>query len=631
MAMNGIPSCERRDSKDSHGAGPDDARPDYDVVIVGSGFGGSVAALRLVEKGYRVAVLEAGRRFADSDYPRTSWDVRRYLFAPRLGCWGIQRINVLRDVVVLAGAGVGGGSLVYGNTLYRPKSGAFYADPQWAHITDWRTELAPHYDVAARMLGVTTNPTTTPGDTVLAAVAAEMGVADTFGPPQVGVFFGVDGGLAGVTVPDPYFGGAGPERTGCLQCGACMTGCRHGAKNSLPKNYLHLAERAGADVWDRTTVRGLEPPGSGGTWRVRVAPTGRSDRHARVVTAAQVVLAGGTWGTQQLLHQGMVDGTLPGLSARLGELTRTNSEAICGATRRLRSPDERDFTQGVAITSSVHPDEVTHIEPCRYGRGAQILSLVSTVMTDGEGSRPRWLRWLGQSLRHPGQLMSDVIGARSWSQRTIIALVMQSENNSLTLRPRRRPFTRRIRLVSGAGHGTPSPRWLPVANEVSRRIARHIDGHAHGSYSEVLDIPLTAHFLGGAVIGDSPRSGVIDPYHRVYGYDTLHVVDGAAVSAILGVNPALTIAAQAERALSLWPNHGEVDPRPAQDEPYRRLEPVVAKRPAVACFGPARPGAGAVRVAAPTSRVPGPVGHGGLLAVGRVTDSDGHGVPAGAP
>ncbi len=572
-----------QDPRDEGGGGHD-----YDVVVVGSGFGGAVAALRLTEKGYRVAVLEAGRRFADRDFPRTSWDLRRYLFAPRLGCFGIQRIHVLRDVVVLAGAGVGGGSLVYGNTLYRPHSGAFYADPQWAHITDWRAELEPHYDTAARMLGVVRNPVTTPADTVLAAVADEMGVGHTFGPTPVGVYFGADGGLPGVRVPDPYFGGAGPDRSGCLQCGACMTGCRHNAKNTLVKNYLYLAEKLGARVLERTTVRSLAPRPEGG-WRVRVAPTGRGERSARTLRAEQVVLAGGTWGTQQLLHQGVVDGTLPRVSARLGFLTRTNSEALCAATRRLGSELEADFREGVAITSSMHPDERTLIEPCRYGRGAQVISLLGTVMTDGGGNRPRWLRWVGAGLRHPGHLFSHIVGIGSWSKRTIITLVMQTEDNSITIRPRRRPFSRRVALTSTRGQGTPSPRWLPQANEATRRIARLIDGHPHSSIADIFDIPMTAHFLGGAVIGDSPATGVIDPYHRVYGYETLHVVDGAAVSANLGVNPSLTIAAQAERAISLWPNRGEPDTRPAQGEPYVALPPVASRRVAVSAFGPAAP------------------------------------------
>lgn len=571
------------------GAPGSSREPDYDVIVVGSGFGGSVAALRLVEKGYRVAVLEAGRRFADTDFPKTTWDLRRYLFAPRLGCFGIQRINVLRDVIVLGGAGVGGGSLVYGNTLYRPRSDAFYRDPQWAGITDWRAELEPHYDTASRMLGVTTNPTVTPADTVMEAVAAEMGVSDSYGPTDVGVFFGADGGLPGVTVPDPYFGGAGPERTGCRQCGACMTGCRHDAKNSLTKNYLYLAERRGVTIIERTTVRRLQPTDSG--WEVVVAPTGRGDRRARSLTAAHVVLAAGTWGTQQLLHQGSADGALPNLSPRLGQLTRTNSEAICAATRRLGSPDERDFREGVAITSSIHPDEHTHVEPCRFGRGAQFMSLISTVMTDGGGDRPRWMSWIANAVRHPGHLVSHIVGARSWSKRTIITLVMQTEDNSLTLRARRRPFSRRVTLASEPGEGTPSPRWLPVANETTRRLAARIDGHPHSSFADIFDVPMTAHFLGGAVIGAGPSTGVIDAYQRVFGYDTLHVLDGAAISANLGVNPSLTITAQAERAMSMWPNRWEPDPRPAQNEAYRRVDPVAPRDPAVTRFGPHRPGA----------------------------------------
>ncbi|MGZ6772622.1 MAG: FAD-dependent oxidoreductase, partial [Mycobacteriaceae bacterium] len=299
---------------------------DYDVLVIGSGFGGSVAALRLTEKGYRVGVLEAGRRFADDEFGKTSWDLRRYLWAPKLGCFGIQRIHLLRDVLILAGAGVGGGSLVYANTLYQPPE-PFFADKQWAHITDWRAELSPHYEQAQRMLGVVTNPTHTPSDVVMKAVAEEMGVGETFHPTPVGVFFGE----AGEKAADPYFGGVGPERTGCTECGACMTGCRVGAKNTLVKNYLGLAETAGAQVLPMTTATGLEQRPDG-RWTVTTERTGSWVRKGRrSITAGQVVLAAGSWGSQNLLFAMKDTGKLPQLSPKLGELTRTNSESIVGA------------------------------------------------------------------------------------------------------------------------------------------------------------------------------------------------------------------------------------------------------------------------------------------------------------
>jgi len=552
---------------------------EYDVVVVGSGFGGSVAALRLAEKGYRVLVLEAGRRFTDRTLPRTSWDVSRFLWAPRLGWLGIQRIHVLPDVVVLAGAGVGGGSLNYANTLYRPTSDAFYRDPQWAGITDWRAELAPFYDQASRMLGVVDNPTCTPADDIVRRAADDLGVGHTFRLAPVGVVFGPPGEV----VPDPFFGGAGPSRRGCLECGECMTGCRHGAKNTLPTNYLYLAERAGARVVAETTVTSIRPRGQ--DWEVRTTRTGRRGGD-RTVTAGQVVVAAGTWGTQELLHRMKATGTLPGLSDRLGVLTRTNSESLGGAATRWRGWRRRpDMTRGVAITSSVHLDDHTHLEPVRYGRGSNLMGLLSTVLTDGGGRVPRPVRWLGNALRHPGQVASLVLGLGSWSQRTVIGLVMQTGGASITVRPRR-TWRGTTRLTSSPGEGEPNPTWIPAANAAYRRMAAHLGGFAASSLGEVADVPMTAHFLGGCTIGRSAADGVVDPYHRVFGHPGLHVVDGSTVSANLGVNPSLTITAQAERAFALWPNAGEPDPRPAPGEPYVRLAPVRPVRPAVPAWAP---------------------------------------------
>ena len=565
---------------------------DYDVLIIGSGFGGSVAALRLTEKGYRVAVLEAGRRFADSDFPRTSWDIRKFLWAPKLGCMGIQRIHLLRDVVILAGAGVGGGSLVYANTLYQPKSDAFYHDQQWGNITDWKDELAPFYDQAKRMLGVVRNPTMTPADTVMKQVAEEMGVGDTFTMAPVGVFFGRDGRKEpGMEVADPYFGGIGPRRRGCLEVGECMTGCRHNAKNTLVKNYLYLAEMAGAIVHPLTTVvrvRPLSPDRQGGGYAVDTIRTGSwwARRTTRTFTAEQVIFAAGAWGTQQLLHRMKVKGTLPRISDRLGLLTRTNSEALCGAVVKMRSREKYDFTQGVAITSSIYPDADTHIEPCRYGKGSNAMGLLSTVMTDGGGRVPRWLKWLGQGVRHPGQLASLYFGIWHWSERTIIGLVMQSRDNSIAVYPRRALFGR-IKLSSRQGHGQPNPTWIPVANDALRRAAAHVDGFPGSTLSEIADIPMTAHLLGGCAIGETPERGVIDAYHRMYGHPGLHVVDGSAISANLGVNPSLTITAQAERAMALWPNNGERDPRPPLGAAYQRVRPIPPRNPVVPAHAPA--------------------------------------------
>ncbi|NME78262.1 GMC family oxidoreductase [Rhodococcus sp. 105337] len=546
---------------------------DYDVLIVGSGFGGSVTALRLVEKGYKVGILEAGRRFADADFAKTSWDLRRFLWAPKLGCFGIQRVHLLRDCLILAGAGVGGGSLNYANTLYKPPA-PFFEDAQWAGITDWHDELSPFYEQAQRMLGVVQYSRMTAADKVVKEVADEMGVGETFVKTPVGVYFGE----AGRTVPDPYFGGAGPDRAGCIECGECMTGCRHGAKNTLVKNYLGLAETAGAEIIPLTTVTDLREAGDG-TWDVITERTGAWLRKGRrTYTASHVVLAAGTWGTQHLLHHLKDTGALPALSDRVGELTRTNSESIVGAGMYEVHPD-LDITQGVAITSSFHPTPDTHIEPVRYGKGSNAMGLLQTLMTDGDGPTPRWIKFLGQVAKNPRKMLR-MLSVRNWSERTIIALVMQNLDNSITTYTKKGLFGSR-KVTSKQGHGQPNPTWIPAGNEATRRIAEKIDGVAGGTWGEIFNIPLTAHFLGGAVIGTDPEHGVIDPYQRVHGYPTLSVADGAAVSANLGVNPSLTIAAQAERAAALWPNKGEQDQRPAQGEAYRRLQPIAPKNPVV--------------------------------------------------
>jgi len=561
--------------------------PDYDVLIIGSGFGGSVSALRLTEKGYKVGVLEAGRRFADHEFAKTSWRLREFLWAPRLGCYGIQRIHLLRNVMILAGAGVGGGSLNYANTLYVPPE-PFFNDRQWSHITDWREELMPHYDQAKRMLGVVMNPTFTDADRIMKEVADEMGVGDTFTPTPVGVFFGADGQKTpGKTVPDPYFGGVGPARTGCIECGECMTGCRHGAKNTLVKNYLGLAEKAGAQVIPMTTVTGFSQRPDG-AWEIETVRTGRWARKSRrTFTARHLILAAGTWGTQKLLFKMRDSGTLPKLSDKLGVLTRTNSESIVGAGRMEARPD-LDLTHGVAITSSIHPTPDTHVEPCRYGKGSNAMGLLQTLMTDGPGPGgsdvPRWKQLFINAGQDPRGMLR-MLSPRRWSERTMISLVMQHLDNSITTYTKKGALGGR-RMTSKQGHGEPNPTWIPVGNEVTRRIAEKIDGVAGGTWGELFNIPLTAHFLGGAAIGDSPEHGVIDPYQRVYGYPTLHVMDGAAISANLGVNPSLSITAQAERAASLWPNKGEDDVRPGQGQPYQRLAPIAPKNPMVPVDAP---------------------------------------------
>jgi len=550
---------------------------DYDVVVIGSGFGGSVTALRLAEKGYRVHVIESGRRFADEDFAKTSWNLRRYLWAPRLKCFGVQRIHRLPDVMILAGAGVGGGSLNYANTLYVPPA-AFFQDPQWSEIADWQAELAPHYETASRMLGVVTNPCEGPVEQIMRQTANDLGVGDTFRKTPVGVFFG----NAGERVADPYFGGIGPDRTGCIECGNCMVGCRVGAKNTLVKNYLALAERLGVTIEPLRTVIAVGPIDDGRRddgYRVTAEATGAWFRKARhAVTASQVVFAAGAWGTQRLLHRMSYDGRLGDLSPRLGEMTRTNSEALGGAMT-TKVPRDIDMTKGVAITTSFHVDAETHVENVRYGKGSNAMGLLATILVEGGGSVPRPVRFLAQSARHPVTFLRSV-SVRHWSERTIIGLVMQSRDNSITVSAKRR-LGGGVGLTSKQGHGEPNPTWIPIGHKALHQLAIRLQERAGGvralpggSLGEIVDIPLTAHLLGGAVISDDPAKGVVDPWHRVWGYPGLHVVDGSAISANLGVNPSLTITAQAERAMSFWPNRGGDDPRPTQGTAYERLTAV---------------------------------------------------------
>ena len=557
---------------------------DYDVIVIGSGFGGSVSALRLTEKGYKVAVLEAGARFRDEDFADTSWDVKRYLFRPEVGCYGIQRIDALKDCMIVSGAGVGGGSLVYANTLYEPLD-PFYRDPSWAHITDWKAELAPYYDQAKRMLGVVENPLDTAADRVMKQVADDMGVGETFHPTPVGVFFGGPGETHHDTIKDPYFGGVGPDRVPCQACGECMTGCRHNSKNTLVKNYLYLAEQAGARVMPLSTVTRIRPRAGGGydvTLKFTKARRATA-RSTRTLSAEQVIVAAASLGTQRLLHKMKDEGHLPGLSDRLGHLSRTNSESILGAIAPVDS--KIDYSRGVAITSSFHPDEHTHIEPVRYGKGSNFMSMMQTVLTDGEGPEPRWRKWLKEMWAQKANIR-ELYDFKHWSERTVIALVMQTVDNSITTFTKKIPGTNIRYMTSRQGHGTPNPTWIPVGNEAVTKMAEIVGGTAGGSIGEPFNRPLTAHFIGGCTIGDSPETGVIDAYQRVYGHEGLHIADGSAISANLGVNPSLTITAQAERAMSFWPNRGDADPRPALGSAYEAIAAVEPSSPAVPSGAP---------------------------------------------
>jgi cholesterol oxidase len=553
---------------------------DYDVLVIGSGFGGGVTSLRLSEKGYSVGVLEAGRSYEDpADLPENSMDARRFLWLPRLSAKGIFRISLLRNVLIFSGAGVGGGSLTYANTLYRPLA-PFYRDQQWAHIADWESELEPYYDQAERMLGVNEVPFLTEADRIMRDIAQEMGVGDTFHSTPVGVYFGEPG----VEVEDPYFGGEGPSRTGCIKCGDCMAGCKHNAKNTIDKNYLWLARKRGVQVHPEHEVTEIIPLPGGG-YRVEAKAPGRWFSRTRMVyTAEQVVLCAAALGTQKLLHRNKAAGNLPDVSGRLGELTRTNSEAILGAQGLDPNDIPVDLSHGVAIGSSFHPDEHTHIEPVRYGRGSNLIGLGATVMTDGDGSSPRLVKWLSEIVRHPVRALK-FLSIKNWAERTIIVLVMQTLDNSISTFLRRTPFG--TYLSSRTGHGEPNPNWIPVGNEVTRKVADRIDGQAGSTITDSLfNIPSTAHFIGGCPIGESAETGVIDPYHRVYGYPGLHIADGSAITANLGVNPSLTITAMSERAMAMWPNKGEPDQRRALGEQYEPVEPTRPTSPVVPSSAP---------------------------------------------
>ncbi|RMH39002.1 MAG: GMC family oxidoreductase [Deltaproteobacteria bacterium] len=527
--------------------------PDYDYLVIGSGFGGSVAALRLAEKGYSVAVVEMGKRWRTEDFPKSNWDARKYLWMPRLFLYGIQQLSLFRDVFVLHGAGVGGGSLVYANTLLVPPDEAF-ADPRWGE-RDWKSELAPHYATARRMLGAVRNTHLSPPDEMLREVAADLGRAHTFHTNEVGVYFGEPG----VTVPDPYFGGRGPARTGCTLCGGCMVGCRVGAKNTLDKNYLHLAEQLGVAILPETRaleVRARGPGGDGG-YDVRVErSTAVLRKRRRWLRARGVVFAAGVLGTVPLLLRSRERGGLPRVSQALGRYVRTNSEAILAVTTTDR---DADYSRGIAIQSGAFVDDRTHVEIVRYGRGQSALGLLSTVLTDGGPPWPRPLRFLAQVVRHPVRFLRLLVPYR-WAERTAILLVMQPVDNWLRLRRRRRRLFPLLRtLDTDRGDGPPVPAYLPIANDVARRMAAKMPGGIpQSAITEVLfDVPTTAHILGGCPIGAGPDDGVIDDRCRVFGYERLYVVDGSMIPSNLGVNPSLTIAAMAERAMAFVPEKAE--------------------------------------------------------------------------
>jgi len=555
---------------------------DYDVVIIGSGFGGSVAALRAAEKGYRVGVMEAGRRWRDQDIPRTQWDLPHFLWQPEAEMYGIQRIEYLDDVLILSGAGVGGGSHVYGNTLYVPPK-RFFDAREWAGITDWADELAPCIDQATRMLGVVRYPyMPTDVDRYLQQVAIEMGRGESFNKAPVGVYFG----SPGVEADDPYFGGVGPRRTGCIGCGNCQVGCGHNAKNKLTTNYLYLAEKLGVEIHELHEVHELVPLAGGG-FGVHARHPGWAQRaahlHRRVYTAEQVVVAAHAYGSAKLLLHMQHAGRLPGVSSELGKRARTNSEQLLAITRShgqwKLDPEKIRITPGsIAITSGVWPDAVTSIEPVYWGVGSDVFAFLVTYHQQGEQKHPT-ASWLKELIEHPGQVLgfSD---PRHWSERTVVLLCMQTTDTSLEL------YWHDGRLRSRPGSGTPPSVHIPVVEEFADRVARKMDSREGALLFEVINRTATAHFTGGIPIGDSSERGAIDPYQRVFGQPGLHVMDGSVMPANTGVNPSLMITALAERAMSLWPNKGDADTRPPLGSGYERVDPVRPRHPVVPAGAP---------------------------------------------
>jgi len=517
----------------------------FDFIIIGSGFGGSVAALRLAEKGYRVAVIEKGRRYRPEDFPRTSWNLPKFLWMPKIGCYGIQCLSLLKHVFILHGAGVGGGSLVYANSLLTPPDHVFRKE-EWGP-GDWKTRLSPHYQEARRMLGATPSPSVGVADKILADVGRDVRGKDTFHTNDVGVFFGEPG----KTVPDPYFGGKGPDRTGCTLCSACMTGCRDGGKNTLDKNYLFLAEQMGVQVIPETEVLAVRPRGN--HYIVQAKKSTGVRKSIRQFLAGGVVFSGGGMGTVRLLMHCKEKGYLPRLSDRIGHGVRSNSEAILGVWSKDPTVD---FADHIAITSGIYPDDQTHIEVVRYRKGSDAMGLLNAPLTDGGAVESRWKQLARTAMQQPLHFL-QAVWPLGWARKTAILLVMQTSENQLRFDYAPRPwrlggYSLNSNLPMDAER---IPTYIPIANEVTRRMADRIDGIPLGAWPDVLfDVPTTAHILGGAVMGDSEQTGVTDFSGRVFGYPNMYIADGSVVPVNLGVNPALTITALSEYIISNIPS-----------------------------------------------------------------------------
>lgn len=554
---------------------------EYDVVIVGSGFGGSVSALRASEKGYKVAVLESGQRMPDSKIPKTSWDLPHYLWFPGAEMYGIQRLEVLDDAFVMCGAGVGGGSHVYAQTLYVPPMRFFEAE-EWSDITDWADELAPFIDQAQRMLGVTRVPyISNDADRILKLAAQGLTKDSAYNRAPAGVYFG----SPGVEVDDPYFGGVGPRRTGCINCGNCMGGCGYNAKNKLNVNYLYLAEKLGADVHELSEVYDIVPL-EGGGFEVHSRHPGWVQRGLhyghKKFTAEQVIISAHAYGSSKLLTRLQHEGHLDQLSDQLGKRARTNSEMLLALTIPYEDwkadPERIHIMPGaVGITSAVWPDEFTSIEPCFYGVGSDLLSLMMTWHQHGHQDHP-FEEWAKKFATDPRRILES-FDARHWSERTVALLCMQTKDNYLDL------FWHDGMLHSKQSDN-PVQVHIPIIEKFSDQVAHLMGAQQDATAFEVINKAASAHFIGGITIAETPDKGAIDPYHRAFGYPGLHVIDGSVMPANPGVNPSLMITSLAERAMALWPNKGDEDQRPALGSSYKRVKPIMPHKPFVPAGAP---------------------------------------------